>query len=94
MHHAVRVYQLKPGAREAFVEEWREHVVPLRRRFGLEVLDAYVSDEVFVWSIAHDGDFAAAERAYYESPERAAMPNPARHLAEVEQHLVERLAVP
>jgi hypothetical protein len=66
-------------------------VVPLRRRFGFEVLDAFVSDEVLVWTLAHPEDVAAAERANHDSPERAALPNPARHLAEVEQHLVERL---
>jgi hypothetical protein len=81
----VRVYRIKPGGLAAFVDEWREHIVPLRRRFGFEVVAAWASeeDDTFVWVIAHEGDFAAADRAYYSSPERAALdPDPARHIDE------------
>jgi hypothetical protein len=81
----IRVYRLEPGAAEAFEREWREQVVPLRRKFGFEVLGAWASPEedTFVWIIRHHGDFAAADRAYYLSPERAALdPDPARHILE------------
>jgi hypothetical protein len=45
----------------------------------------------FVSIIGHD-DFAAANDAYYASPERAAMdPDPARHLARVEETSLERV---
>jgi hypothetical protein len=84
----IRVYRLQPGALEEFEREWREKVVPLRRQFGFEVVGAWASadGETFVWIIRHDGDFTdftAADRAYYLSPERAALdPDPARHILE------------
>ena len=91
METQVRVYRIRPGAMDAFVQEWRKHVAPLRRSFGFEVLGAWagVEDETFVWIIGHDGDFASADRAYYESPERAALdPDPARHILEPRAFLV------
>jgi hypothetical protein len=81
----VRVYRIKPGALAEFVKEWREQVVPLRRRFGFKVLEAWESVEAdtFVWIIRHDADFASADRVYYASPDRAALnPDPARHILE------------
>lgn len=59
--------------------------MPLRRRFGFKVLGAWESAETdtFVWIISHDADFISADRAYYESPDRAALrPDPARHILE------------
>jgi hypothetical protein len=59
--------------------------MPLRRQFGFEILAAWASneDDTFVWVVGHDGDFAAADREYYASPERAAVdPDPARHILE------------
>ena len=81
----IRVYRIRPGALEEFEREWREKVVPLRRQFGFEVLSAWASDdgETFVWIIRHEGDFVAADRRYYLSPERAALdPDPARHISD------------
>lgn len=74
-----RKYRLKPGAFDEFVAVWTEQVVPMRRQFGFEVVGAWTSREAstFVWIVEHDGDFAAAEAAYYASPERAMItPNP------------------
>jgi hypothetical protein len=93
----VRVYRIRPGALEEFEREWREHVVPLRRRFGFEVLGAWtgVEDNTFVWIIRRDGDFAAADAAYYSSPERAALdPNPARHVVEPRTFLARPVELP
>lgn len=85
MQTQVRVYTITPGELDAFVEEWRAGVVPLRRRFGFEVLHAWASleDDTFVWVLGYEGDdWQAAERAYYDSPERRAMdPDPARRIA-------------
>lgn len=81
----VGVYRIKPGAFAEFVKEWRELVVPLRARFGFKVLGAWESIETdsFVWIISHDADFLSADRAYYDSPDRAALtPDPARHILE------------
>ena len=71
-----------PGRLRDFVDEWRRLVVPLRRQFGFEVLEAWASeeDDTFAWLLAfHGEDFAAADAAYYESAERMALePDPAR----------------
>ena len=78
----IRVYRIRPGELATFVREWREGIKPLRERVGFTVEHAWASEEesTFVWILRHDGDdWAAADRAYYESPERAALdPDPAR----------------
>ena len=97
MQTQVRVYQIRPGELEAFVDEWREHVVPLRRRFGFDVAGAWASeeDDTFTWVLTHDGDFAAADRAYYGSPERASLePDPARHVLEPRAFRARPIALP
>jgi hypothetical protein len=89
MHDVVRIYGVKDGAMEAWLQGWREVVVPLREQFGFRVTGAWVSgdDRTFVWTLEHDGtDFDAANEAYYSSPERAALdPDPARHLESVRE---------
>jgi hypothetical protein len=93
----IRVYRLRPGALEEFEREWREHVLPLRRKFGFEVLGAWTSaeEDAFVWIIRHEGDFTAADRAYYLSPERAALdPDPARHILEPRAFLARPAELP
>jgi hypothetical protein len=85
MEIQVRVYRIEEGKLDAFVDEWRRQIVPLRRAFGFEILGAWSSreDDTFVWVVGHAGDFAEADRAYYASAERAALhPDPARHIAE------------
>jgi NIPSNAP len=92
----VRIYRIQHGALQTFADEWREKVVPLRRRFGFEIVGAWASeeDDTFVWIIRHGGDFDEADRAYYESPERAALdPDPARHIAEPRRFLARPIAL-
>ena len=63
----------------AFLEAVRA-AFPVREQYGFGVEFALVDEErnEFTWAVSHDGDFAAAEAAYYASPERAALPaNPA-----------------
>lgn len=75
----LRRYEIKPGEMEHFLEAVRA-AFPVREAHGFTVRFALVDDErnQFVWAVSHDGDFAAAEAGYYESPERAALPtNPA-----------------
>jgi hypothetical protein len=88
MQWELRLYRAKPGELDDFVLEWSQHVLPLRRAHGFEVLGPWITDdERFVWIIGHD-DLATADAAYYASAERAAIePDPARHLAETE-HVV------
>ena len=74
----LRIYRAKDGELDAFVEEWREHVLPLRRAHGFDVLGPWVSDDDrFVWIIGHE-NLQASDEAYYASAERAAIsPDPA-----------------
>src|SRR5687768_17538992 len=78
----VRVYRITPGELQTFVREWHEHIAPLRARHGFVVEHAWASEEedTFVWVLRFDGDdWAAADRAYYDSDERLALdPDPAR----------------
>ena len=78
----------------SFVEGWRDGVLPLRLKLGFDVVGAWVVEETneFVWIIGHPEDLAEANRAYYASPERAALnPDPARLIAEVEEVFARRV---
>jgi hypothetical protein len=71
----LRRYEIKPGEMDAFLASWRGAVV-VRRQYGFSAVFALVDEEhnEFVWAITHDGDFPVAEKAYYASPGRAALP--------------------
>ena len=93
MKYQVREYSVKPGAMQAWIDEWRARVVPLRRRHGFEVLGAWTVDgtDQFVWIIRYDGPktWQEADAGYYASPERKAMvPDPARHLSQTSGRLM------
>jgi hypothetical protein len=92
MHWELRLYRPKPGAFDSFLAEWREHVLPLRRAHGFEVLGPWRADDGrFVWILGHDA-LGAADAAYYASAERRAIePDPARHLDSVEHVGMEEL---
>ena len=86
----LRIYGVSEGAWDAWVREWREHVLPLRRAPGFDVLGPWRTEDChFVWLVGHD-DFAAADAAYYASAERSSIdPDPARHLTEAEHTSLE-----
>jgi hypothetical protein len=86
----LRLYGVREGEWDAWVREWREHILPLRLGQGFEVLGPWrTEDGRFAWVIGHE-DFATADQAYYDSPERAALrPDPARHLTGTETTLPE-----
>ena len=87
----LRIYTLEPDQLAAFVEAWRDGVVPLRERFGFRVDGAWVAaDGRFAWIVAHDGDFAAADQAYYASDERARLnPDPASWVISADTVMIE-----
>jgi hypothetical protein len=92
MTFQLRMYRVKPGAMDALLEEWREGVLPARRKHGFSVLGPWIArdEDRFVWIVGHDGDFEVAEKAYYDSPERAALdPPPTRHLDEITTWMLE-----
>ena len=85
MEYQVRRYQIAQGELEAFSRAWRSGVVPLRERFGFEIVGGWEIEETneFVWILGHDdpAGFGAADAAYYESDERERLsPDPARHV--------------
>jgi hypothetical protein len=89
----LRIYTIKEGELDAWLEEWLEHVAPLRRRLGFQVVGPWIDRDgsTFVWLIGYDGadGFATANERYYESPERRALePDPARHIATVETRML------
>ena len=95
MTYQLRSYTIKEGEMEEWISEWSELVYPLRRRFGFEVVGAWVNheDRRFVWIIGHD-DFEARDRDYYASAERKSLaPDPARHLEATETVLMSRVVV-
>jgi NIPSNAP len=90
MQCQLRMYRVKPGELDDFVDEWRSHVLPLRLAVGFRVLGPWVvADDRFVWLVGHD-ELDRADAAYYASPERAALdPDPARHLDPIETWLLD-----
>jgi antibiotic biosynthesis monooxygenase (ABM) superfamily enzyme len=70
----LRRYEIKPGEMEQFLAAVR-NAFPVREQYGFTVEFALVDEErnQFTWAVSHDGDFSAAEAAYYDSPERAAL---------------------
>ena len=85
--YQLRVQRVERGAMDSWLEEWHEHVRPLRLAYGFSVVGPWVGEdgETFVWILGHDGDFEEADAAYYASDERRALdPDPARHVASEE----------
>jgi hypothetical protein len=79
----LRRYEINPGEMEQFLAAWRG-IVPIRESFGfrVELAGGDPDHDEFVWAITHDGDFAAADAAYYASPARATVAlDPAAHIA-------------
>ena len=84
MRFQLRECTIEAGRLDDFLCEWRELVLPLRVSMGFSVVGPWVEREAsrFVWIVGYDGDFDAANAAYYESGERQKMrPDPARLIA-------------
>ena len=90
----LRIYTINRGELQAFAAEWRDKIKPLRLRLGFQVPLAWTVEATnqFVWLMTYDGadDWESLDRAYFKSDERRAMqPDPARHIARMEQFFVE-----
>jgi hypothetical protein len=98
MPDQLRMYTIKPGEMEAWLEEWGRLIVPLRRRLGFEIVGAWITQsDQFVWILRYAGSktWDDAEAAYYASAERTTMqPDPARHIAKSEHWLVSAVPHP
>lgn len=89
----LRIYTMKPGAMEPFVALFRDHLVAARAAYGFTVDGTWTSGdgEQFIWIASHDDaeSFAAADKAYYDSPERAALPtSPAEYIASMDLRML------
>ena len=88
----LRDYRITNGALDEFVNEWRTHIVPIRRGLGFSIDGAWTVEEEnrFVWLLSHPGGWDAfedADREYHASPQRAALdPDPA-HLIEEQRNV-------
>ena len=84
----LREYRIRAGELEQFVAEWQEHLAPLRRSIGFEILGAWTvpEEDRFIWLLSHPGGwdaFADGDQAYFASPQRAGFdPDPARLIEE------------
>lgn len=85
MELELRRNRIRAGEMDAFLAAWAPQVPALRRRFGFELVGAWVVEggDELVWILGYDGEdgFDAADRRYYASPERSALdPDPARFM--------------
>jgi len=85
----LRIYTINKGRLDDFVRAWTAGVYPLRLKKGYRIEGAWIIRErnEFIWVLSLDGgDWEAQERAYYASPERAAVnPDPAQYIAKAEK---------
>jgi hypothetical protein len=78
----LREYTIKPGELDTFASVWAKNVRPLRTKMGFTIEGAWriPAEGKFVWVVSYDGPdgWEAANKRYYESPERKALdPDPA-----------------
>jgi hypothetical protein len=86
VEYQLRIYTIREGEMDAWVREWRDHIEPLRKRFGFDVIGPWVitDENRFCWILGYSGadGWHAANEAYYASADRSAVdPDPARHIA-------------
>jgi NIPSNAP len=85
MQFQLRMYRVKPGLMDEWLEAFATGALPVRRSFGFSVLGPWIvrEEDRFIWIVGHE-DFATADKAYYDSPERAALdPPPTHYLDEI-----------
>jgi NIPSNAP len=92
VEYQLRDYVVKPGEMEEWVEEWRNKVLPLRKKFGFKIAGAWrIEEDRFIWILGYEGKegFEKADELYYASPERKELsPDPARHLRKTDHHMM------
>jgi hypothetical protein len=94
VEYQIRIYEVRPGEMDAWLDEWRREVVPLRQAHGFQTAAAWqcLDNTCFVWVLSYDGDFEAADAEYYDSAERAAIvPDPARHIQHSDVKMLRRV---
>ena len=94
MDHQLRIYTIKEGRLDDFLDLWRDHIVRARGALGFEIAGSYVNREKreFAWVVRYvgAGDFEEGDARYYASAERAALPwDPRDALATVELRMLD-----
>jgi hypothetical protein len=89
----VRIFTIRPGQIDDFLQAWLAGVYPLRLVHGFSIDGAWVIPErnQFLWIIRYDGseDWEMKERIYYASTERTILdPDPVQYIARVEQYFI------
>ncbi len=92
----LRIYTINRDSLQQFAAEWRDKILPLRRKLGFQIEGAWLMPDTgqFIWLISHEGPetWETKDAEYFSSAERQAMqPDPARLIARLEQHFVERI---
>ena len=95
----IRIYKIHAGRMDEWLAGWRRSIVPLRQKFGFELIGAWVNRKSnrFVWvlSLPASDDWDSRDEAYYASEERRALhSDPADCVAEAETILAEPVARP
>ena len=90
----IHIYTINRGALDAFAIEWRDRIKPLREKFGFHVSGGWkiIETNQFVWFLSRDDseDWDTQNQAFYQSDERCSLdPDPALHIARVEQYFVD-----
>ena len=90
----IHIYTINRGSLDEFATEWRDKIKPLREKFGFQVSGGWKVKETnqFVLFLSRDAedDWESQNQAFYQSDERRFLqPDPARHIARVEQYFVE-----
>ena len=85
----LRIYTIKEGKTQEWLDGWTRGVLPLRRKFGFRIDGAWLvaGENRFVWILTYDDarGFEARDADYYESPERRALdPDPAPQIEKAE----------
>jgi len=95
MEYELRNYLVEEGEMEDWLKEWKSRIYPLRRKFGFEIVGAWMvrGENRFLWILSYGGpmkSFAEADKAYYNSKDRKSVfPDPARHLVKTEAMMME-----
>lgn len=68
----MRDFTIEPGRMAAFVDAWRQGVVPLRQSQGFRIAGAWTvtGEDRFIWILEADGtqaEFEAGDARYYQS---------------------------
>jgi hypothetical protein len=92
----IHIYTINRDALDAFATEWRDKIKPLREKFGFHVSGGWkvIETNQFLWFLSLDDseNWETQNQAFHQSAERRSLnPDPARHIARVEQYFVDSI---